>query len=88
MTQKLELPVTIEPLAEWEYLAQCPKISGCHADGKTIGQALDNLRDVTRVIYELCQEQNLIFVKDHPEIELDLGLTLQEWLGDDLVINV
>jgi len=71
MTQKLELPVTIELLAEGGYLAQCPKISGCHAEGKTIEQALDNLRDVTRVIYELCQEQNLIFVTDHPEIELD-----------------
>lgn len=71
MTQKLELSVTIELLAEGGYLAQCPKISGCHAEGKTIGQALDNLRDVTRVIYELCQKQNLVFVTDHPEIELD-----------------
>lgn len=71
MAQKLELAVTLELMAEGVYLAQCPKISGCHAEGKTIGQALDNLRDVTRAIYELCQEQNLIFVTGHPEIELD-----------------
>ncbi len=71
MAQNLELPVKIEFLTEGGYLAFCHDIAGCHAEGKTIGQALDNLRDVTRVIYELCQEQDLVFVIDQPEIELN-----------------
>jgi predicted RNase H-like HicB family nuclease len=69
--QPFELPVEIEALAEGGYLAFCADIAGCHAEGKTIGQALDNLRDVTQVIYELCQEKKLIFVTDHPEIGLN-----------------
>ena len=71
MTQTVELPVKIEALEEGGYLASCSDIAGCHAEGKTMGQALDNLRDVARVIYQLCQEQDLIFVTDHPEIEFD-----------------
>jgi predicted RNase H-like HicB family nuclease len=46
VTQTLELPVEIEVLTEGGYLALCPDISGCHAEGKTIGQALDNLQDI------------------------------------------
>ena len=71
MTQTVELPVKIEALEEGGYLASCSDIAGCHAEGKTMGQALDNLRDVARVIYQLCQERQLVFVTGHPEIEFD-----------------
>ena len=71
MTLPLELPVKIEALAEGGYLALCPDIAGCHAEGKTIGQALDNLRDVAQIIYELCQEKGLIFVADYPAVRLN-----------------
>ena len=70
MKQNLELPVKIEPLTEGGYLALCSEIVGCHAEGNTIGQALDNLRDVARVLYDLCQEKRLTFVTDHPEAKL------------------
>jgi predicted RNase H-like HicB family nuclease len=65
--QNLELIVEIENLAEGGYLAVCPDIAGCHAEGKTIGQAIDNLQEVARVIYELCQKQGLVFVDNHPQ---------------------
>jgi predicted RNase H-like HicB family nuclease len=71
MAQRLELVVEIEPLAEGGYLALCPDIPGCHAEGKTVGEALDHLRDVVQVIYELCQEQGLVFVPAHPEATLN-----------------
>ncbi|GIK42801.1 MAG: hypothetical protein BroJett011_66340 [Chloroflexota bacterium] len=70
-TQPLELPVEIESLAEGGYLAFCADIVGCHAEGKTVGQALDNLYGVARVIYELSQEKNLTFVTGHAHIGLD-----------------
>lgn len=59
--QLLELPVEIETLTEGGYLASCADIMGCHAEGKTVGQALDNLYDVARVICELCQEKKFNF---------------------------
>lgn len=60
--------IEIEPLEGGGYLADCPAIQGCYAEGKTVGDALDNLRDVARVIYELCQEKGLVFVTDHADI--------------------
>jgi predicted RNase H-like HicB family nuclease len=80
---QVELPVEIETLAEGGYLAVCSDIAGCHAEGKSIGQALDNLRDVAQTIYELCQEQGLVFVKRYPEAKLtDIiwNVTMQELL--------
>ena len=71
MSHTLGLLVEIESLTEGGYLANCPDILGCHAEGKTIGQALDNLRDIAQVIYELCQEQGLVFVTDHPQADLN-----------------
>ncbi|MBC7249222.1 MAG: type II toxin-antitoxin system HicB family antitoxin [Anaerolineae bacterium] len=65
------LAVQIEKLEEGLYLASCPTIQGCHAEGHTIGQALDNLRSVIQVIYELCQEQGLPFITDAPDIPLE-----------------
>jgi len=56
------LPVQIELLEEGIYLASCPAIQGCHAEGRTIGEALDNLRSVAQTIYELCREKGLPFI--------------------------
>jgi len=56
------LPVEIELLEEGLYLASCPAIQGCHAEGRTVGEALDNLQSVARVIYDLCQEKGLPFI--------------------------
>ena len=35
------LLVTVAPLEEGGFLAVCPQIEGCHAEGATIGQAID-----------------------------------------------
>jgi predicted RNase H-like HicB family nuclease len=70
MAQTLELIVEIESLVEGGYLAVCPDIPGCHAEGKTIGQVLDNLREVAQAIYDLCQEKGLVFVTEHPQVGL------------------
>lgn len=53
------VPVEIEPLEEGGFLATCHLIQGCHAEGETIAQALDNLEDVARVLLELGMEDGL-----------------------------
>ncbi len=65
------LPVEIEWLDEGVYLADCPMIPGCHAEGKTIGEALDNLRSVAQALYELCQEKGLPFIPDLPGVSIE-----------------
>jgi len=64
------LPVEIKRLEEGLYLASCPAIQGCHAEGRTIGEALDNLQSVAKVIYELCKEKGLPFITGAPDVPL------------------
>jgi predicted RNase H-like HicB family nuclease len=53
------LKVEVEPLEDGRYLAACPDLEGCHAEGDTIAEALENVEDVARVIIELCIEKGL-----------------------------
>ena len=53
------LRVEVEPLEEGGYLATCPDLQGCHAEGDTVAEALENAEDVARVILELCLEKGL-----------------------------
>ena len=53
------LPVEIQPLEEGGYLAICSVIQGCHAEGQTIAEALDNVEDVAMILLELRVEDGL-----------------------------
>ena len=53
------LPVEIEALEEGGFLAVCELIQGCHAEGKTVAEALDILEDVARILLELRVEDGL-----------------------------
>ena len=59
---KYRLQVRVQPLDEGGYLAVCPQIEGCHAEGATIGEAIDNLNSVTQGIYDLCRDKGLVFI--------------------------
>ena len=56
---KLVIPVDVEPLEEGGYLAICEAIQGCHAEGETVAEALENLEDVARILLELRREDGL-----------------------------
>ncbi|MDA8064016.1 MAG: type II toxin-antitoxin system HicB family antitoxin [Thermaerobacter sp.] len=54
------LQVSISPQVDGQgYLAVCPSLQGCHAEGSTVGAALDNLQDVARTLLELRKEDGL-----------------------------
>ncbi len=54
-----KVTVQIEELEEGGYLAVVPEIQGCHAEGETITEAIENVQDVARVILELIREKGL-----------------------------
>lgn len=54
-----KLPVEIKALEEGGFLAICPAIQGCHAEGATIAEALENLEDVARQLLELRRQDGL-----------------------------
>lgn len=69
-------PITIEPLDEGGFLATCPVLQGCRAEGKTYGEAIENIQDVIKVHIEARKSHN----EPIPEVSIpkktDLRLTL------------
>jgi predicted RNase H-like HicB family nuclease len=55
-TRKLVLPVEVEWQPEGVYYAECSLIPGCHAEGYTLGEVLENLEDVAHMLLECMRE--------------------------------
>jgi predicted RNase H-like HicB family nuclease len=53
------IEVDVEPLEEGGYMAVCESIQGCRAEGHTVGEALENLEDVARILLELRKADGL-----------------------------
>jgi len=53
----LVFPVDIERLEEGCYLATCPSIQGCHAEGDTVAEALANLEDAAVLLMRFHKTQ-------------------------------
>lgn len=59
--QKLFLyPVEIESLEEGGFFASCPSLQGCHAEGETYSETIENIEDVIRTHLELRRDHNEI----------------------------
>lgn len=69
-------PVVIEPQEEGGYFAYCPLLQGCHAEGKTYGEALDNIRDVIKVHVALRKQHNetvpSVRIKNHSDLNIQI----------------
>lgn len=49
----LHLPIVIEQDEDNYYIVSCPVFKGCHSYGKTIDEALNNIREVI----DMCVEE-------------------------------
>jgi predicted RNase H-like HicB family nuclease len=56
---RYKLPIEVEPLEEGGFLATCPILQGCHAEGETVAEALENVEDVARNLIELMREDGV-----------------------------
>jgi predicted RNase H-like HicB family nuclease len=56
---KFILPVEVEALDGHGYLAICSAIQGCHAEGATVAEALENLEDIASTLLRLQKETGL-----------------------------
>ena len=61
---RYKLPIEIEPLEEGGYLAICPILQGCHAEGETIAEALENVEDVAYNLIRLMREDGTPLPKE------------------------
>ena len=48
----LTLPLFIEKDEDGYYVVECPILEGCYSQGKTIDEALKNIREVIEMILE------------------------------------
>jgi len=53
MSEDYLFPVEVEIDEDGFYVVSCPTFKACHADGATIGEALNNLTEVI----EMCVEE-------------------------------
>lgn len=59
MKRTYVLPIEVETSEDGRFLAVCPTLQGCHAEGDSIAEALENVEDVARIIVELALEKSL-----------------------------
>jgi predicted RNase H-like HicB family nuclease len=50
----LHLPILIEQDEDGVYIVSCPSFQGCHSYGKTVDEAMANIREVI----EMCLEES------------------------------
>jgi len=50
MNKKISFfPITIESLDKGGFFADCSILQGCHAEGDTYGEAIENIQDVIEI---------------------------------------
>lgn len=52
-------PILIEQDEDGVYIVSCPSFQGCHSYGKTIDEALENIREVIEMCIEETPAQEL-----------------------------
>jgi len=65
-----QVPVFIEKDQDGFYVVECPLFEGCYSQGKTVDEALRNIREVIDLITEDKKNRDIL-AKYHPE-ELSL----------------
>jgi predicted RNase H-like HicB family nuclease len=66
----LTLPLFVEKDRDGFYVVECPVLEGCYTQGKTIDEALKNIREVIEIILEEKEAQE--FLKSYHPSEISL----------------
>ena len=55
----IHLPILVETDEDGIYIVSCPVFKGCHAYGRTIDEAIDNIKEVIEMCLEEERPENL-----------------------------
>jgi predicted RNase H-like HicB family nuclease len=66
----LTLPLFVEKDENGFYVVECPVLEGCYTQGKTIDEALKNIREVIEMILEEKEAQEILKSYHPSEISL------------------
>ncbi len=67
--QQYMYPIIVECLEEGGYYAECPILPGCHVEGKTYAEVMENIEDAIKIILSSYEELN----KELPKVPVLQG---------------
>lgn len=65
-TTTYQFPVIIEKDEDGFYVADCPDLLGCHTQGRTLEEAISNIRDAVKLHIKILREENQEIPRVHP----------------------
>jgi len=68
--KNLQLPLFVEKEEDGFYVVECPLFEGCYSQGKTLDEALKNIREVITLVLEEKESQEIL--KSYHPKELSL----------------
>jgi predicted RNase H-like HicB family nuclease len=73
-TKNKQFPVFVEKDEDGFYVVECPLFRGCYSQGKTLDEALKNIREVIELCLE--EKENLEILKWYRPLEVSLHTIL------------
>lgn len=71
-------PVIIEACEEGGYFAACPSLQGCHAEGETYTEIIENIEDVIKAHIEIRKKHKefvpSVMIKDRKNININFPI--------------
>ena len=68
--KKFNLSIVIEKDKDGFYVVECPVLRGCYTQGKTLDEALKNIREVIELVLEEKENQEILKLYKPREISL------------------
>ena len=65
-----QVPVFIEKDEDGFYVVECPLFEGCYSQGKTLDEALRNIREVIRLVAEERRNRDILRAYHPKEVSL------------------
>ena len=72
MKKHIPLPIIVEKDEDGMYVVECPLFSGCYTQGKTLDEAMKNIREVIHLCLE--ERDNRSRLKDYHPQELSFHM--------------
>ena len=68
--KKIHVPIIIETDEDGVFIVSCPLFKGCHSYGKTIDEALTNIKEVVQLCMEDSEPEQLNTFVGFREVEI------------------
>ena len=75
-TTTYQFPVVIEKDEDGFFVADCPDLPGCHTQGKTLEEAITNIRDAIKLHLKILKEEKQEIPRVHPVSLTSLEVSL------------